>query len=71
MIVTYGSDASAAADIAKTNSQLITTVKSDAGSVADVDTLVKDVVTKHKKVDFVVANAGIMVRISIGLCFAV
>ena len=61
VVITYSSDAKPADELVSTiGSKHATAIKSDAGSLPAMDALVKEVVSKHKKIDILILNAGIL-----------
>lgn len=59
VVATYGSDAAAAKDLVKSIDGALA-IQSDAGSVTEIDALVKEVVERCGKIDILVCNAGIL-----------
>jgi len=61
IVLTYSSDAKAAEEVVQTvGAENATAIKSNAGSVAEIDHLVKEVVAKYGKIDILILNAGIL-----------
>ena len=59
IVATYGSDAAAAKELIKGMEGALA-IKSNAGSVTEIDSLVHEVVKKCGKIDILVLNAGIL-----------
>src|SRR5256885_7590916 len=59
VVATYGSDAAAANELIKGMEGALA-IRSNAGSVTEIDALVKEVVERFGKIDVLVANAGIL-----------
>jgi 3-oxoacyl-[acyl-carrier protein] reductase len=59
VVATYGSDAAAANDLVKSIDGALA-IQSNAGSVTEIDALVKEVVERCGKIDILVCNAGIL-----------
>lgn len=59
VVVNYGSDTAAAETLIKElGSDKVTAVQADAGSVAGVETIVKETIATHSKIDILIPNAG-------------
>ena len=61
VVITYGSDAaSAEALVSKLGKDKVLALKSDAGSTADIESLVKQTVDRFGGIDILIPNAGIL-----------
>ena len=59
VVATYGSDAAAAEELVKDVKGALA-IRSNAGSVTEIDALIKEVVTRCGKIDILVLNAGVL-----------
>ena len=61
VVITYSSDASAATELIETiGKDNAVAIKSNAGNLAEIEHLVKEVVDKFGKIDILIPNAGVL-----------
>lgn len=66
VVASYGGDSKAAeAFVKKFGSDKASAIQADGGSLAGVDTLVKATIEKHKKIDILIPNAGVLQMVDI------
>lgn len=66
VVASYGGDSKAAdAFVKELGSDKVTAVQADGGSLAGIDTLIKATVEKHKKIDILIPNAGVLQMVDI------